>query len=82
MVKWKETSFDGPAIESLNGARGWWLNGKIHREDDSAIEWDDGTKYWYLKGVEYTEEEFNKIQLNKKLQSKLDEKPSIKRVKI
>ena len=26
----------------------WYLNGKLHREDGPAIEFNDGRKYWYL----------------------------------
>ena len=33
-----------------NGSKEWWLNGKLHREDGSAIECADGTKEWYLNG--------------------------------
>ena len=52
------------------GAKEWWLNGKLHREDGPAIEWADGSKEWYLNGKlheawylydeEVTEEEHKK----------------------
>jgi len=42
-----------------NGAKHWFLNGNLHREDGPAIESPDGEKYWYLEGEELTEEEFN-----------------------
>lgn len=30
---------DGPAVEQSNGARSWWRNGKLHRDDDQpAVE--------------------------------------------
>jgi hypothetical protein len=51
---------DGPAVESYEGSRYWYLNGDLHREDGPAIEYSDGTRCWYLNGVEYTEEEFLK----------------------
>lgn len=41
---------DGPAIESSNGSKYWYLNGKIHREDGPAIESSNGSKSWYLDG--------------------------------
>jgi len=31
-----------------NGTKYWHLNGKLHREDGPAIEYDNGTKYWHL----------------------------------
>ena len=33
-----------------NRSKEWYLNGKRHREDGPAIEWDDGSKEWYLNG--------------------------------
>ena len=41
---------DGPAIESANGTKEWFINGKLHRIDGPAVERADGSKYWYLKG--------------------------------
>ena len=73
---------DGPAIEYASGKKEWWLNGKYHREDGPAVEYANGDKEWWINGVEYTEELFNKYQLNKKLEATLEEKPSIKRAKI
>jgi hypothetical protein len=29
-------------------AKGWYINGKRHREDGPAIEYSDGDKYWYI----------------------------------
>lgn len=31
-----------------NGYKGWYLNGKRHREDGPAVEYSTGTKQWYL----------------------------------
>ena len=32
------------------GAKEWFLNGKLHREDGPAIENPNGEKLWYLHG--------------------------------
>ena len=39
-----------------NGAKQWWLNGKLHREDGPAIEHPNGDKIWYLNGVRHRED--------------------------
>jgi hypothetical protein len=31
----------------------WTLNGKLHREDGPAVEYDDGAKEWWLLGRLY-----------------------------
>ena len=56
---------DGPAIESYNGTKEWWINGKLHRDDGPAIESYNGTKEWWIKGKEYTEEEFVLLQFTR-----------------
>ena len=38
------------------GNRGWWLNGKRHREDGPAIEYADGDRYWFLNGKLHRED--------------------------
>ena len=77
---------DGPAIELASGSKYWYLDGKLHREDSPAIEYASGKKEWWVNGVEYTEEEFNqwleKKLLNENLLATLEEKPSVKKVKI
>ena len=40
--------------DSSNGARKWYLNGKLHRKDGPAVEWNDGNKEWYINAVSYT----------------------------
>jgi len=40
-------------------ARGYYFNGRYHREDGPAIEWTDGAKYWYLNGKYHCEDGFN-----------------------
>jgi hypothetical protein len=40
----------GPAIKRKRYTS-WWLNGKLHREDNlPAVEWDNGEKQWYFNG--------------------------------
>jgi hypothetical protein len=34
----------------------YFLDGKLHREDGPAIEYNDGTKWWYLNGKVYRED--------------------------
>lgn len=33
-----------------SGAKEWYLNGKLHREDGPAYEYADGNKNWFLNG--------------------------------
>ena len=77
---------DGPALEYADGTKVWYLNGKLHRENGPAIEFPDGSKSWFLNGSQYSESEFKhwleKKNLNKRLQHTLEEKPSVKKVKI
>jgi len=41
---------DGPAIEWSDGAKEWFLNGKLHRLDGPAIFYPDVIKKWYING--------------------------------
>ena len=50
---------DGPAIESADGDKEWYLNGKRHRKDGPAVEYANGAKSWYLNGKRLTKEEFH-----------------------
>jgi hypothetical protein len=50
---------DGPAIESANGTKEWYVDGKRHRLDGPAYESADGYKSWWVDGKEMTEKEFN-----------------------
>ncbi len=35
----------------------WYLpNGKLHREDGPAIEWNDGDKEWFINGNRHRED--------------------------
>jgi len=40
----------------VNGAKSWYQNGELHREDGPAVEWDDGDKYWYQNGKYHRED--------------------------
>ena len=44
-----------------NGTKFWFLNGKRHREDGPAIEYDNGYKAWYLNDKEVTKEEHKRM---------------------
>ncbi len=57
---------DGPAVKWSDGSEFWYLNGKPHRVDGPAMKWANGTEKYYLNDVEYSKEEFNRIQGNKK----------------
>ena len=39
-----------------DGAKAWWLNSKLHREDGPAVERADGTKEWWLNGKLHRED--------------------------
>ena len=41
---------DGPAAESADGSKSWYVDGKRHRTDGPAIEYADGSKSWYVDG--------------------------------
>jgi hypothetical protein len=62
-----------------NGAKYWYLNGKLHREDGPAVKYSDGEKYWYLNGEELNKKEFkNKIKIKKKKKIIFDEREELK----
>ncbi len=66
-VYWGELHrVNGPAIESANGTKQWWLNDKRHRINGPAIEWGDGSKEWYLNSRGLSEEEFNAIPMGQR----------------
>lgn len=50
---------DGPAVESPEGYKAYYINGKRHREDGPAIVYSDGRKQYCINGVRLSEEEFN-----------------------
>jgi len=54
---------DKPAVEWIGG-RSWYKEGKLHRENGPASEWNDGEKHWYYEGKEIkceSTEEFLRI---------------------
>jgi hypothetical protein len=55
-----------PAIVYISGATIYFLNGKKHREDGPAIDFQN-IKEWYINGVQYSEEEFLRIVKMKEL---------------
>jgi hypothetical protein len=44
-----------PIIDE-DGTKEWYLNGKLHRTDDPAIEFASGTKAWFLNGELHRED--------------------------
>ena len=38
------------------GTKEWFIEGKLHREDGPAIEWNDGDKKWYKEGKFHRED--------------------------
>ncbi len=49
---------DGPAIESTEGFKIWYINGKLHRTDGPTVEYPNGYKAWYINGKQLTKEKF------------------------
>jgi hypothetical protein len=41
---------------SDDGAKHWYLNGKLHREDGPAVEYADGGKWWCINGKLHRED--------------------------
>ena len=52
MAKWVLPTME----EDDEGNKGWYLNGKLHREDGPALEYADGSNSWYLNGKLHREE--------------------------
>ena len=59
---------DGPAFESPDGTKTWFINGLYHREDGPAVEFVDGEGWYYLNGKEYTKEDWEKEIIKIKLE--------------
>lgn len=49
----KSHRIDGPAVEYINGAKFWFLNGKKHRLDGPACEYGDGCTIWFQNGKKH-----------------------------
>jgi hypothetical protein len=48
-----------PKLTIDNDIKYWELpNGKFHRKDGPAIEYNNGDKFWFINDVEYTEQEY------------------------
>ena len=41
---------DGPAVESADGSKYWYVDGKQHRLDGPAFEGANGSKAWWVDG--------------------------------
>ena len=63
---------DGPAIESPNGYKAWYINGKLHREDGPARIYPNGDVFYYLNGKRYSKEEYEQKVVKFKLKRILD----------
>jgi hypothetical protein len=45
-----------PAIIHVYGRKAWYINGKLHRDNDlPAVEWFNGPKEWYVNGLYHRE---------------------------
>ena len=61
--KIKTIKMDGEllVIEWSDGAKVWYLNGKLHRTDGPAVERADGSKSWYLNGKQLSERKWKEM---------------------
>jgi hypothetical protein len=41
---------DGPAFETVDGTKVWYVNGKLHRLGAPAREWANGSRQWWVNG--------------------------------
>ena len=39
------------------GTKRWYINGKLHRKDGPAVEYEDGYKAWWINGERVTEQD-------------------------
>jgi hypothetical protein len=56
IIKTTKLPNGGELVEYSNGAKEWYLNGKLHREDGPAIVYANGDKYWYLNNNYHRED--------------------------
>lgn len=56
---------DGPAIEHPDGSQSWIRFGKLHRVDGPAIINADGSVKYFFEGVQYSEEKFKQMIIEK-----------------
>lgn len=40
-------------VECADGSKGWYRNGKLHRENGPALIWANGDQSWYIDGVQH-----------------------------
>ena len=52
---------DRPAVITASGNRGWYRNGKLHRENGPAVIRSDGTYEWYINGKLHRENDLPAI---------------------
>ena len=46
----------------VDGTKEWQVDGKSHRLDGPAIEWNDGSKEWLIEDQEISEDHFNHVK--------------------
>jgi len=52
-----ENAMQQPTMTADEGGTKWWrLNGKLHREDGPAVEYENGYKAWFLNDVRHRED--------------------------
>jgi len=54
--KFTENNLTYDVIECLNGAKHWYKNGVLHRDDGPSIEWDNGYKSWWKNGERHRDD--------------------------
>ena len=55
--RWREIPENFTGIAELpSGTKEWYKDGKRHREDGPAVEWESGYKEWYLEGKLHRED--------------------------
>jgi hypothetical protein len=47
---------DGPAVDSQNGRKEWWLNGMRHREGGPAVSRKNGSNEYWINGMRHRED--------------------------
>jgi hypothetical protein len=53
---------NGPAIEYLEGMKGYYIYGKKSRLDGPAVIMSNGQEFYYYEGVKYSKEEFERLK--------------------
>jgi antitoxin component YwqK of YwqJK toxin-antitoxin module len=55
-MKTTKLSNGGRLNEYSDGAKAYYLNDKLHREDGPAVEYNNGDKWWFLNGKRHRED--------------------------